>query len=81
MRFEDESVWLTQQMMANLFQTSQQNISLHITNIYEEGELAPAATHKEYLSVRQEGTRQVQRRLEHYNLDMIISVGYREQSC
>ncbi len=79
-RFEDESVWLTQQRMAELFQTSQQNISLHITNIYEEGELQPEATHKEYLSVRQEGSRQVQRRLTHYNLDMIISVGYRVKS-
>lgn len=79
-RFEDESVWLTQQMMVDLFQTSQQNISLHINNIYEEGELQPTATHKEYLSVRQEGSRQVQRRLEHYNLDMIISVGYRVKS-
>ncbi len=79
-RFEDESVWLTQQMMVDLFQTSQQNVSLHINNIYEEGELQPEATHKEYLSVRQEGSRQVQRRLDHYNLDMIISVGYRVKS-
>ena len=79
-RFEGETVWLTQQMMAELFQTSQQNISLHINNIYEEGELQTEATHKEYLSVRQEGARQVQRRLEHYNLDMIISVGYRVKS-
>jgi len=79
-RFDDESVWLTQQMMAELFQTSQQNISLHINNIYEEGELQPESTHKEYLSVRQEGTRQVQRRREHYSLDMIISVGYRVKS-
>lgn len=79
-RFEDESVWLTQQMMADLFQTSQQNISLHINNIYEEGELNSPATHKEYLSVRQEGLRHVQRKLDHYNLDMIISVGYRVKS-
>jgi hypothetical protein len=79
-RFEDESVWLTQQMLVDLFQTSQQNISLHINNIYEEGELQPEATHKEYLSVRQEGSRQVQRQLDHYNLDMIISVGYRVKS-
>ncbi len=79
-RFEDGSVWLTQQRMADLFQTSQQNISLHISNIYEEGELQPETTHKEYLSVRQEGSRQVRRRLDHYNLDMIISVGYRVKS-
>ncbi len=79
-RFEDESVWLTQQMMAELFQTSRQNINLHILNIYEEGELLPEATCKEYLQVRQEGNRQVQRRRDHYNLDMIISVGYRVKS-
>jgi len=79
-RFEKETVWLTQRMLAELFQTSQQNVSLHINNIYEEGELQPAATHKEYLSVRREGARQVQRRLDHYNLDMIISVGYRVKS-
>ena len=79
-RLEDETVWLTQQRMAELFQTSQQNISHHIRAIYEEGELDPAATHKKYLSVRQEGVRQVQRELDYYNLDMIISVGYRVKS-
>ena len=52
-RFENETVWLTQQLMADLFQTTQQNISLHLQNIYDEGELQRAATHKEYLSVRQ----------------------------
>ena len=56
-RLEDETVWLTQQHMADLFQTTQQNISLHLQNIYDEGELQRAATHKEYLSVRQEGSR------------------------
>lgn len=60
-RFEDETVWLTQQLMAELFQTTQQNISLHLQNIYEEGELNPEATHKEFLSVRQEGVRQISR--------------------
>ena len=79
-RFEDESVWLTQQLMADLFQTTKQNISLHIQNIYEEGELVPKSTVKKYLTVRQEGNRQVKRQLDHYNLDMIISVGYRVQS-
>lgn len=79
-RLEDESVWLTQSLMAELFQTTQQNISHHIRAIYEEGELLPEATHKKYLSVRQEGVRQVQRELEYYNLDMIISVGYRVKS-
>jgi hypothetical protein len=79
-RLENETVWLTQQLMAELFQTTQQNISLHVRNVYEEGELHPEATHKEFLSVRQEGGRQVQRRLDFYNLDLIISVGYRVKS-
>ncbi len=79
-RLAEETVWLTQQLMADLFQTTKQNISLHVQNIFEEGELLPEATVKEYLTVRQEGNRQVQRRLEHYNLDIIISVGYRVKS-
>jgi len=80
-RLEDETVWLTQHMMADLFQTTKQNISLHVQNIFEEGELPPGATVKEYLTVRREGSRQVQRALEYYNLDMIISVGYRVKSA
>lgn len=80
-RLEDETVWLTQQHMAELFQTSQQNISLHLRNIYDEGELQREATHKEYLSVRREGTREVARTLDFYNLDAIISVGYRIKSA
>lgn len=79
-RFEEESVWLTQQHMAELFQSSKQNISHHINSIYEEGELAPEATVKKYLTVRQEGSREVKRQLDYYNLDMIISVGYRVKS-
>jgi len=79
-RLENETVWLTQNQMAELFQTSQQNVSLHIQNIYAEGELQPEATHKEFLSVRQEGNRNVQRRLDCYNLDVILSVGYRVKS-
>ena len=79
-RFEDGSVWLTQQLMANLFQTTKQNISLHTQNIYEEGELEPGATVKKCLTVRTEGNRQVKRLLDYYNLDMIISVGYRIKS-
>lgn len=67
--------------MAELFQTTQQNISQHIASIYEEAELVPSATHKKFLSVRQEGKRQVQRTLDFYNLDMIISVGYRVKSA
>lgn len=79
-RLEDETVWLTQQLMVELFQTTQQNISLHIRNIYSEAELTQEATHKKCLSVRQEGSRDVQRQLDYYNLDMIISVGYRVKS-
>jgi hypothetical protein len=79
-RLEGETVWLTQPLMAELFQTTQQNISQHVLNIFEEEELAPEATHKKFLSVRQEGKRQVKRLLDYYNLDMIISVGYRVKS-
>ena len=63
-RLEDETVWLTQPLMAELFQTTQQNVSLHIRNIFAEGELIPEATHKKYLSVRKEGSRDVQRQLD-----------------
>lgn len=79
-RLENNTVWLTQQHMAELFQITQQNISLHIINIFEEGELSPEATHKKYLSIRKEGNRDVQRQLDYYNLDVIISVGYRVKS-
>ena len=80
-RLENETVWLTQQTMAQLFQTTQQNISQHINNIIDEGELSLEATHKKFLSVQQEGSRQVQRERDLYNLDMIISVGYRVKSA
>ena len=79
-RLADETLWLPQAQLAELFQTSQQNISLHIQHIYEEGELLPEATHKKYLLVRAEGARAVKRLVDHYNLDMIISVGYRVKS-
>jgi len=79
-RFENETVWLTQQHMAELFQTTKQNVSLHIKNIYEERELERGATVKESLTVQLEGKRSVQRRVEFYNLDVIISVGYRVKS-
>lgn len=79
-RFEGETVWLTQPLMAELFQTTQQNISQHVLNIYEEEELAPEATHKKFLSVRIEGNREVKLLLDYYNLIMIISVGYRVKS-
>ncbi len=80
-RLQDETVWLTQAQMVELFQSSKQNISHHIKNIYGEGELAPEATVKKYLTVRREGSRDVSRELDYYNLDMIISVGYRVKSA
>ncbi|MDR0312277.1 MAG: virulence RhuM family protein, partial [Treponema sp.] len=77
---ENESVWLTQAQIAELFQTTPQNITLHIKNIYQEGELDQNATCKEYLQVQIEGNRSVSRNTRHYNLDVIISVGYRVKS-
>ena len=79
-RLENETVWLSQALMAELFQTTTQNITIHIKGIYEDGELDELATCKEYLQVRQEGARQVRRSLKHYNLDMILAVGYRIRS-
>ena len=79
-RLQNETVWLTQNLMAELYRTTKQNISLHIQNIYEEGELVPEATVKKYLTVRREGSRTVKRPLDYYNLDMIIAVGYRVKS-
>ncbi|MFT4229720.1 MAG: virulence RhuM family protein [Microbacterium sp.] len=79
-RLDGDTVWLTQQQLADLFGTTQQNVSLHLKNIYEEGELDEAATHKDFLSVRREGAREVQRSVAHYNLDAVISVGYRVKS-
>ena len=79
-RFAEEDVWLTQAQLAEIYSTTQQNISLHQKGIYADGELDEEATHKKYLLVRQEGNRQVQREIDHYNLDMIIALGYRVQS-
>lgn len=79
-RLDGETVWLSQQQIAELFQTSQQNVSLHVRNIYEEGEPEEGATHKGILSVRREGTREVRRAIGHYKVDAIISVGYRVKS-
>lgn len=79
-RLENETVWLTQSQMAELFQTTKQNISLHLINIFSEGELIREATVKESLTVRMEGQRDVSRKVEYYNLDAIISVGYRIKS-
>ena len=79
-RMEGETVWLSLNQLAELFQTTKQNISLHIKNIYSEAELQEAATVKEYLTVQKEGNRSVKRALDYYNLDLIISVGYRVNS-
>lgn len=79
-RFLDETVWLTQSLMAELFQTSVDNVGLHLKNIYAEGELDENSTTEDFSVVRLEGSRQVKRNLKHYNLDAIISVGYRVQS-
>ncbi len=79
-RLQDESVWLTQKLMAELFQTTPQNITTHLKNIYNDGELDENATCKAFLQVKIEGTRQVERKQLFYNLDAIISVGYRVKS-
>src|SRR5260370_13514051 len=80
-RFENENVWMTQALMAELFHTTPQNITLHLRAIYEEEELSETATCKDYLQVRTEGGRQVQRTLRHYNLEAILAVGYRVRSA
>ena len=79
-RLEEETVWLTQIQMVELFSSSKQNISLHINNIYRESELHPGSTVKEYLTVQKEGNRQIKRKIAVYSLDVIISVGYRVKS-
>lgn len=79
-RMENETVWLSQQQMVQLFNSTKQNISLHIGNIFREGELQKEATVKEYLTVQTEGNRQICRKVLYYNLDVIISVGYRVKS-
>jgi len=79
-RLDGQTVWMTLRGLADLYQTTQSNISQHIANIYEEGELAPEATVKHYLTVQTEGQRQVRRDLAHYHLDMTLAVGYRVRS-
>jgi hypothetical protein len=79
-RLENETVWLTQKSMAELFQTTVPNINMHLKNIFEEGELDPNRTIKDFLIVRVEGNREVNRNIDFYNLDAIISVGYRIKS-
>jgi len=79
-RLEGETLWLTQRQMGELFDTTPENVLMHLKNIFKDKELDEAATAKDFLVVRQEGKRQVKRRLKHYNLDAIISVGYRVNS-
>jgi hypothetical protein len=79
-RLENETVWLTQKLMAELFQTTPQNITIHLKNIYEESELSEEATCKDFLQVQKEGNRSIERTQKFYNLDAIISVGYRVKS-
>jgi hypothetical protein len=79
-RFAEETLWLSQALMAELFQTTPQNITLHLKALYAEGEIEETATCKEYLQVRVEGGREVRRRVKHYNLDAILAVGYRVRS-
>ena len=79
-RLEDETVWLTQAQIVELFQSSKANISEHIKNIYEQGELDESSTVRDFRTVRQEGRRYVERVLTYYNLDAIISIGFRVNS-
>jgi hypothetical protein len=79
-RFEEETLWLTQAQIAELFETTPQNITLHLKGIYTEGELAEMATCKDYLQVRREGGREVTRQLRHYRLEAILAVGFRVRS-
>ena len=76
----EETIWLTQKQLAELFKVSKQNVSLHINNIFNEEELHKNSTVKFFLIVQKEGNREVERNIEHYNLDMIISIGYRVNS-
>lgn len=79
-KIQDETVWLTQQQMADLFQTSRTNVVEHIRHIYDEGELDETSTCRKFRQVRKEGNREVSREMPYYNLDMIISLGYRVKS-
>ena len=79
-RLDNDTVWLTQAQMVDLFQTTKQNVSLHVGNVFKEGELEQESTVKEYLTVQKEGLREVARKVKCYNLDVIISVGYRVKS-
>src|SRR5512132_700809 len=79
-RLEGETVWLTQRQMAELFETSTDNVGLHLKNVFAEDELGESATTEDFSVVQTEGRRKVTRTVKHYNLDAIISVGYRVSS-
>lgn len=78
--FTDEDIWLTQSQIADIYKTSRENITMHISNVYNDNELPKDSTCKKFLQVQNEGTRSVKRNIDHYNLDMIIALGYRVQS-
>lgn len=80
-RLDTDTVWLSQQQIAELFRTTRENITMHLRKVYDEGELDPGATSKDFLQVRVEGARSVRRSVAHYNLDAILSVGYRVKSA
>ena len=80
LHIEHGDIWLTQDQLAQIFDTTQENISTHIANIYADRELAPKRTHKEILLVRSEGDREVKRVIDHYNFDVFAAIGYRVQS-
>lgn len=79
-RLEGDTVWLTQRQMSEIFETTPENVLMHLKNVFGDGELEEAATAKDFLVVQTEGNRQVRRNLKHYSLDAIISVGYRVNS-
>lgn len=79
-KFTNEDIWLTQNQLADIYKTTQENISMHISNIYKDSELPKDSTNKKFLLVQSEGSRSVKRNIDHYNLDMIIALGYRVQS-
>lgn len=79
-KFIDEDVWMTQNQIASIYKTTQENISMHINNIYKDEELNSISTNKKFLLVQKEGNRNVKRNIDHYNLDMVIALGYRVQS-
>jgi hypothetical protein len=79
-QFDEETVWLTQKQMSELFQTTPQNITIHLKNIFEEGELDEMSTCKDFLQVQMEGKRKISRKQKFYNLDTIVSIGYRVKS-